>query len=297
MPQILDPQTKRLHRLCPVRSFENYIFHLNPKIPYLWQQPQKLIPAKTGDPWYKAQRFGHNPLDNFMAKLSANAYLSQRYTNHCIRVTGVTNLIRQNYSPKQVMSVTGHKSLQSLALYQQVKADEKLAMGMSLMYSLLKPEDANHLRSIAPNDDDVPALPMPVEAPPQMQNPTPPPAIEAGNELLPLQPHALDPANNILPLQNALVPVSSGRSHNDDRNDDTNTNKENDILDIDLLEFLADNNGDNEIMMAANQMESMLAKSNTTIVKKSGTKPTSQPTFNNCTFGNIGVINIHIHKH
>lgn len=38
MPQIIDPETGRPHRLCPVRSFENYIGHLNSKTNHLWQQ-------------------------------------------------------------------------------------------------------------------------------------------------------------------------------------------------------------------------------------------------------------------
>ena len=37
------------------------------------------------------------------------------------------------------MSVTGHKSVHSLSIYQKVKEDEKLMMGMSLTFSLLNP--------------------------------------------------------------------------------------------------------------------------------------------------------------
>ena len=44
------------------------------------------------------------------------------------------------------MAVSGHQSLQSLALYTRVRDDEKLMMGMKLAYSLLKPEEARELR-------------------------------------------------------------------------------------------------------------------------------------------------------
>ena len=36
------------------------------------------------------------------------------------------------------MSLTGHKSMTSLAIYQKVNSDEKLRMGFTLGYSLLK---------------------------------------------------------------------------------------------------------------------------------------------------------------
>ena len=38
MPQLLDTNG-RPHKLCPVRLFENYLAHLNPKINKLWQCP------------------------------------------------------------------------------------------------------------------------------------------------------------------------------------------------------------------------------------------------------------------
>lgn len=40
MPQMKDVDGHP-HRLCPVRSFENYLSHLSPKINNLWQQPAK----------------------------------------------------------------------------------------------------------------------------------------------------------------------------------------------------------------------------------------------------------------
>ena len=57
--------------------------------------------------------------------------------NHHIRVTGASTLTRSNYTAKQVMSVTGHKSIQSLFIYQKVCEDDKLSMGISLMYSFM----------------------------------------------------------------------------------------------------------------------------------------------------------------
>ena len=57
---------------------------------------------------------------------------SQSYTNHSIRVTGATALTRQQYGNKQIMSVTGHKSVSFLAIYQRTSNSENLAMGQAL---------------------------------------------------------------------------------------------------------------------------------------------------------------------
>ena len=69
------------------------------------------IPKDVTSPWYVKKQVGHNTHEKFMEKLCEKAELSKHYTNHCIRVTGVTNLTRGNFTAKQVMSVSGHKSL------------------------------------------------------------------------------------------------------------------------------------------------------------------------------------------
>ena len=76
-----------------------------------------------------------------MTELSKNAKLTMKYTNHCVHVTGMTNLTRANFSANQIMSVTGHKSVNSLVMYQRVKADKKMMMGMSLAYNLFSPQE------------------------------------------------------------------------------------------------------------------------------------------------------------
>ena len=45
------------------------------------------------------------------------------------------------------MSISGHKSLESLAIYKKVASNKKMMIGMSLTYSLLKPEEIAKLNS------------------------------------------------------------------------------------------------------------------------------------------------------
>jgi integrase len=67
-----------------------------------------------------------------MQKMSAKCGLSKIYTNHCIRATGATVLSEAGYNPADVMSVTGHRSISSLAIYQQTSAKKKEAMSAAL---------------------------------------------------------------------------------------------------------------------------------------------------------------------
>ena len=118
-------------RLCPVKSFMKYKEHLSPLMNDFWQQAKNKN-WEDSDVWYMNRKLGANTLSGFMSNLSHNADLSKMYTNHSIRVTGTTYLTRKEFTPKQIMSITGHKSLNSLAIYQKVSTDEKLSMAYAM---------------------------------------------------------------------------------------------------------------------------------------------------------------------
>ena len=122
-------------RYCLVKSFLKYKSHLSPLVEFFWQYPKEKD-SKQSDLWYTNKRIGSNPLSTFMSNLSHDADLSKIYTNHSIRITGTTYLTRKEFSAKQIMSITGHKSLNSDAIYQKVSTDEKLAMAYAMLCSL-----------------------------------------------------------------------------------------------------------------------------------------------------------------
>ena len=196
------------------------------------------------------------------------------------------------------MAISGYKSLTSLAIYQRVKSDEKLMMGMSLTYSLFRPEEVQRMKALNknPEDEDQPAI----ENQPQLALPAPNGTnIQAKtapvqqfpevNQLTAIpQPHTLD---------TALVPMQPAQQEDQDPN-------------FDLVEILADfqNDHDNEdLVLGATQYEALVENGATaiatnttskTIISKKIPSPKKQtPTFNTCRFGSIGTINIHIHKH
>jgi hypothetical protein len=78
---------------------------------------------------------------------SLNRYLKQPphnrnidiINNHSIRVTGASILSQASYNPHQIMVVTGHKSVQSLTVYERVTPQEKIRMGHT-MTQVLAPQ-------------------------------------------------------------------------------------------------------------------------------------------------------------
>ncbi len=133
-------QNKEDPKNCPVRIFEWYLERLNPDNEWLWQAPYK-VKRRDDEPWYTRAKLGKNAFGGFMPELSTTCGLSKRYTNHDCRATGITILSRLQYAPGMIMSASGHTSVNSLARYNRVQVEDKLAMGMSLMQAMTKPVD------------------------------------------------------------------------------------------------------------------------------------------------------------
>ena len=128
--------------LCPVTSFRMYEEHMHPECDMLWPMPCGNVEMSTDKIWYqKNKHWGKNTLGKFMSDISKKCELSKIYTNHCIRVTGATVLTRQKFSASEIMSVTGHKSVQSLATYQKTQDKQKEVMGKVLFQSMTRKED------------------------------------------------------------------------------------------------------------------------------------------------------------
>ncbi|CAC5396305.1 unnamed protein product [Mytilus coruscus] len=82
---------------CPVFSLDFYLGKLSPRCTAFFQQALQ-YPKPTI--WYAAQPIGKNKLASMMSRISEEAGLSIRYTNHCLRATVATGL-------KRAKSMTG----------------------------------------------------------------------------------------------------------------------------------------------------------------------------------------------
>ena len=67
--------------------------------------------------------------------------LSKIYTNHSIRVTGVTVLRRMQFASSEIMAITGHKSEHSLTRYAHTQDRKKIEMGNVMHQSMIYPEE------------------------------------------------------------------------------------------------------------------------------------------------------------
>ena len=120
---------------CHVLSYEQYVSKLNPSCEKLWQRPKDEF-YDDDQIWYNNVPVGEKTLGSFTSVLSKKCDLSETYTNHSIRATGATILAKDSCCHSQIMAITGHKSVASLALYQRVDDDDKIRMGQILTRSI-----------------------------------------------------------------------------------------------------------------------------------------------------------------
>ena len=119
---------------CPLRSFEKYMSKLNPNRENLFQRPlQKFQP--NDEIWYADQAVGVNAISGFMARMSKEAQLSRRYTNHCVRAYVSTTLHNKGFSNAAIMSVTGHRNESSLTHYIKPTDDERHQISKALSFN------------------------------------------------------------------------------------------------------------------------------------------------------------------
>ena len=122
---------------CPVENFITYKSRLNPDNPWFFQDPKPTV--VTDGVWYTKKKLGYNRLSSFMPMISEKAELSQVYTNHDIRATGITVLSRLGFKSADIMEVSGHRSVSSLTIYQKTSREDRLKCSIALMQCMHKP--------------------------------------------------------------------------------------------------------------------------------------------------------------
>ena len=88
----------------------------------LWQRPNESTKSTKR---YCNVPVGQNILGGMMPRLSEKYKLSQRYTNHSIRVTSLQVLEDANVEGRHIIRVSGHKSLESVQNYARKLSSER----------------------------------------------------------------------------------------------------------------------------------------------------------------------------
>ena len=114
-------------KMCLVMSFMTYVSALSPDSNYLWQSAKYRSFNYDKKVWFGPTCVGQNTLDSFITKIADKMVMKEKgYSNHSLWVSGITSLTRENFTNKQIMSISGHKHQDSLAIYQKVNSNEKL---------------------------------------------------------------------------------------------------------------------------------------------------------------------------
>ena len=94
----------------------------------------------------------------------------------------------------------------------------------------------------------------------------------------------------MLSLEFALEPYQASN-----KDQDQNQNRD---LNFDLLQLITDAKDDQELVLAVTQIENQTSHPTTSRMAMMAKRnsPRKPKVFSGCTFGNIGTLNIHIHK-
>ena len=118
------------HPKDAINVFEKYVSKLHVDNLFLWQQPRNDF-SYSDTHWYMNRKCGHNSIGDFMKKISKICNLSMTYTNHCLRATTCT-ILGDYFSDTDVQSISGHKSVNSLAIYKRPREQKQEMMSNTL---------------------------------------------------------------------------------------------------------------------------------------------------------------------
>ena len=77
------------------------------------------------DCWLSNRPTGHNPLSQTVKKLVERVGIKGHYTNHSLRRTCATRLYNRGADKQQIMSITGHRSIDAMRMYKQISHDQQ----------------------------------------------------------------------------------------------------------------------------------------------------------------------------
>ena len=139
---VANPEVKER---CTVYLLDLYISKL-PKSAVdndlFYCKPMASAPLDDSCPWYFNVPIGKNTLSKMVADMCAEAGLSGKKTNHSLRVSGTSCLFEAGVPEKLIQQRTGHRTLESLRMYERVTDKQHLAVSKVLTGEKNTYEDA-----------------------------------------------------------------------------------------------------------------------------------------------------------
>ena len=101
---------------------------LHPEYEFMFQRTRRAAKAfniNTAKVLFEDSKLGKNTTPLCMPKICKILDLPRRYTNHCVRATGINILKRSGIDDRDIVKLTGHKAVSSLSCYVlQIPIDE-----------------------------------------------------------------------------------------------------------------------------------------------------------------------------
>ena len=111
---------------------------LHPEYEFMFQRPRRAAKAfnvNTARVLFEDSKLGKNTTPLCMPTICKILDLP-RYTNHCVRTTGINILKRSGIDDRDIVKLSGHKSVASLSHYNPHNdMEKKIAMAGALMLS------------------------------------------------------------------------------------------------------------------------------------------------------------------
>ena len=122
---------------CPVMLYRAYASHrplpmMDDDAPFYLAVNNMNTDPNNPRKWYKCSALGPNTIGTFVKVMAKEAGLTAKYTNHSIRKTACTNLLRAGFAPTHIQQISGHKDVKSLTSYAKVSNDQVREMNRVL---------------------------------------------------------------------------------------------------------------------------------------------------------------------
>ena len=123
---------------CPTALYQAYSMHrpvsmLQSDTPFYLAVNNMLKDMSKDRSWYKTSSIGVNTIGSFVKTMSKAAGLTGKYTNHSVRRTSVTNLLRAGVPPTLIQQVSGHKDVKSISNYGSASREQIRDMNRILL--------------------------------------------------------------------------------------------------------------------------------------------------------------------
>ena len=112
---------------------------LHPEYEFMFQRTRRAAKAfniNTAKVLFEDSKLGKNTTPLCMPKICKILDLPRRYTNHCVRATGINILKRSGIDDRDIVKLTGHKAVSSLSHYNpHNNMEKKIAMAGAMLLS------------------------------------------------------------------------------------------------------------------------------------------------------------------